>query len=456
MRAALVLLLLASAASGDRSSDWRDKRVADPFGRHYVVLRYHGGRTRYTLAEIGPEAPPVETEEYESGGEWEDWSLGGGLREGDRVVARGGLSAKPLYVIVSATGMGFVALREVMRSGLGNAVTIVPARGHEIAKHLADLLTPRAIDRFPQPVSSPIEWLRGGWLDDAAGKVVVVSRDGKLIAIAWGDGGVSEGTDADIVRALALPYPAARTLALELAAERRIGAAKYAAAALLEDRTKPLTIRLRAAVALAALGDLRGKDLLVKSADAERALAEDPAAEYAVAHLPSVLGEKAIPLLAEHMREGVAEAKSGFYALGHRAVPALVALVREGEPAAVDVLLRLGARQAVPALLGASCAEDEWLAEKAAEVAIELSDDEIAPELTEALRRGTKVPHVVASFFRKVRHSEVVPLLVAALEDPPEDVHDWQLESISGALAFQTGKDFGKDAAAWRKWLDAK
>jgi hypothetical protein len=458
MRAALAFLILASAASSDMWGSWHAKRVADPYGRHYVVLRYHDGSNsaRYTFAEIGPDAPPAESEEYEEYENWKDWSIGGGLREGDRIVSRGSLETPSYDVIVSATGMGFVGVEEWWHFGHGNAVTIVPADGGaKITRTLVELLTPREIDAFPRSTSS-IWWLRGAWLDDAARKVVLVSRAGHLRTVGWDDGSVAEGTDADVVRALALPYPAARTLALELASERRIGAAKGAAAALLEDRSEPLPIRLRAAVALASIGDLRGKDLVVRSADAERALAEDPAAEYAVAHLPSVLGEKAIPLLAELLREGVAEAMWGFYALGHRAVPALTALVREGQADAASVLLWLGTRQAVPALLGAICAEDRWLAQAAAKAAIELSGDEIAPELTETLRRGTKAPHAVATFFREVRWPEAVPLLLDALEDPPEDVREWDLEKIVAALAFQTGKDFGLDTGAWRMWLDTQ
>jgi hypothetical protein len=70
--------------------------------------------------------------------------------------------------------------------------------------------------------------------------------------------------------------------------------------------------------------------------------------------------------------------------------------------------------------------------------------------MAEALRRGTKVPHVVARFFEDVRHPDVVPLLVEALENPPEDWRD----SIPDALRFQTGQDFGYDVKAWRAWLE--
>jgi len=433
MRTAVAILLLAGTAIA-HWGDWTAGRETGPHGRYYVVLRYHEATkgVRYSLARIGDDAPPVERAEYGSWKEFGDWSIERGVRDGDRILSTGGLPHPPHTVLVSATGLGFVGVGDEMENGVEKPLTLVPAAGKPVRIYeLADLFSHREILGF-ELSGSGVGYLRGAWIDDGARKVVAVASESIIRTVTWDDGKVAKGGDADILRALDLPYDDARTLALELAAERRIAGAKAGAKRILADETEPTAMRLRAAVALAAIGDMSGRDFVVLEADAGDA--------YAIRYLPEVLGEKAIPRLIARLAGAEESFQLGYdvratdaainaaaaacVRLGRAGYPALVKLLAaEKNWAAAEALVSIGDRRAVLPLLEAGFVRE----------AVALSGDEIAPELTDLLLRGSPRLRALAHFFSRVRYPAVIPHLKAALE---------KAEVAKGALAkalkFQT------------------
>src|SRR5205814_1490812 len=101
---------------------------------------------------------------------------------------------------------------------------------------------------------------------------------------------------------------------------------------------------------------------------------------FALAHLPSVLGAEAIPLLKSAMRgessEGWSAAMDGFADLGEKAVPSLVAMLTEaGQSAdyrggAAHTLAKIGSKAALVALVAAIADPVEYVANAAANAAI--------------------------------------------------------------------------------------
>ena len=105
------------------------------------------------------------------------------------------------------------------------------------------------------------------------------------------------------------------------------------------------------------MGDRRGRDLVRKSA-----LEECEPREYAIAHLPGMLGDDAAIVLCDIMRQGdetiAAEAALAMRNVSVRAgVPPLLALLREGPPGCLDAAVEClewkgaGAKAAIPDLV---------------------------------------------------------------------------------------------------------
>src|SRR5207248_2392261 len=115
-----------------------------------------------------------------------------------------------------------------------------------------------------------IYWLDHGWIDEDRNQVIIVSAKTSkgtrfLRRVNLETCAVSSGDYRDILRVLSQVQVPALSEALDLAKELGLKEAKELLPRILDDGRLPLMIRLKAAVFLAALGDNRGRQLLVKT-----------------------------------------------------------------------------------------------------------------------------------------------------------------------------------------------
>jgi hypothetical protein len=195
-------------------------------------------------------------------------------------------------------------------------------------------------------------------------EVVVVSSDSGLWrhrrlyrAVDMETGKVSNAPSDVILTALAEANPSALDSALDLAAELRLERARPDLVKILADGAIPLKTRLRAAVALGAMGDRRGSDL-VRAA----ALEKSDCREYAIDHVADLLGDNAAIVLCEVMRRGDEDVAEKAVVPMRKvsagaAVPPLVALLREGKTNSLDAVISClieqgaAAKDAIPDLV---------------------------------------------------------------------------------------------------------
>jgi hypothetical protein len=167
-------------------------------------------------------------------------------------------------------------------------------------------------------------------------------------------GRVAKATDAVVVAAIRDSNLGALQQALDLVAETKLAEAKPDLARIMDDQSLDIEVRLRAAVALATLGDDRGAELVCEAAIRENR-------QYAVRSLPAVLGEKSAPVLREIVlrfgEEGRLSAGQPMSGLGEKAMPTLIEMLEDrshpvGQRFAATCVCTIGApaRQAVPAL----------------------------------------------------------------------------------------------------------
>ncbi len=462
---ALGIALLAPPARSDSWGPYSRNRTADAEGRYYVVLEAakeggEKGAFAFTFAQRKEGTAPVTSVREDPWGDTR--GADAGVRPGDAVLARGRLRNGPLEVRVSPSGAGFVAFESYMGIGYGDEVVWV-ARDGKVGpvKRLADLFSTEEIAEFSHSVSS-IHWFRHGWLDDAGKRIVVVAAGNLIRVVDLATGEVKKGGQAEIVHALSLPESATQAAALELAVEMRLPDVGALPQVLLADETAPLVVRLRAAVALATRSDLRGADLVRATATVPRKEGVSvPDWRYAIRHLPDLVGMEAVPVLRDALRgpanEAWSDAQGAFSSLGEAAVPALVAMLAEtGQSsdyrgAAAHALNNVRSEKALPALLATIADPEEYVANAAANAAIEIGKERIAPDLVALLEKGTTQDDRLAMYFADFKSPAAVKPLVRAMARYPAG--SYERGAIAEALAFQTGRSFGEDLAAWEAWL---
>jgi hypothetical protein len=295
------------------------------------------------------------------------------VRDGDTILGRGKLERCPLYTLVSSTGLGFVGLDVrgynygELRSG--DTVVIVNRKGEvRYRKDLIDLFTEGEIYRFLETAGG-VGWLGvgGGWIDEQRREVVVVSsnygRGGRPIPrlfciVGLEKGDVRRGSEKDVITILAGENQGGLDFALELTAELKLKNGLEHLPKLFRNEKLPLATRLRAAVALAALGDTRGRDLITRSA-----LEKSEDQGYAIEHLPVVFGDKAAPVLCQAVRRHGERCRLGAWQAmslvsNEAAVPELIPLLDAKESYtsqtfAAECLGKNGAaaKAAVPSLI---------------------------------------------------------------------------------------------------------
>ncbi len=246
----------------------------------------------------------------------------------------------------------------------GDALVVVSTDGTvRHRKSLVDLFHADEIARFGR-TGGGIDWNGGGWIDERREQIIVVGVGGgapfprlfRIVDMKSGD--VRNGSPDVVLTALSESNIGALKIAISLAAEWKLERAKPDLVKLFSDENIPIDSRLRAAVALATMGDRRGGELMRKVA-----VEASGNSDYAISNLGVVLGDIAAPVLCEIVRRfGKDKSDSAWQAMhaqisGKAAVPPLLELLREGKPEyvdfAVECLIDKGpdAKAAVPALI---------------------------------------------------------------------------------------------------------
>jgi hypothetical protein len=366
---------LSSEAVADSYAPFTNNRSVDATGRYYVVVRKNDPRGNamrgvpiaFEIVERRPGSAPVaatrEPYREEEGAKPEPVSV----REGDLVLGKGILDRAPRWIVISSTGLGFVGVdvygHNFAELRNGHALVVVSKDG--VVRHhkdLIDLFTESEVGGFMRSTGS-VHWIGGVWIDERRKEVIVVSSPtglwrGRLYRIVNMESGQVRDASSDVIlTALAEVNLGALEQALELTAELKLDRARPDLVKILADGAIPLGSRLRAAVALAAMGDRRGSDLFRKSS-----LEKCEPRDYAIAHLTAILGDDAANVLCELMRQGddaiAAEAMLAMRDVSVKAgIPPLLTLLREGPPCSLDAVVEClewkgaAAKTAIPDLV---------------------------------------------------------------------------------------------------------
>jgi len=385
-RIAIGSLLIAATTlpivHADSYRPFRNFRQVDATGKYYIVVKKNGGPkdsgdsgsgtpVTFEFAEWKRGSPTVTA--VEDGGS-DDEIVNNRevcVRPGDQLLGKGSLKRCPRHIVISSTGLGFVGL-DVRGHNYGDlqsrdALVIVSRDGTvRHRKALIDLFSEKEVDQFVRSAGS-IFWMGGGWIDESRKEIVIVSArefpDMKPIprlfrVVRLETGIVRQGSSAVVLTALSELNMGALDEAIDLAAELKLSESKPDLARLFSDDNLPLLTRLRVAVALAALGDRRGGELMKKT------VFEDSfERSYAIRHLPFVTGDEAGQVLCDAVRRLGKDASrvawdAMHYVSGEAAVPPLLRLLREGHcPMCIDFSVEcLGnkgpkAKAAVPDLI---------------------------------------------------------------------------------------------------------
>lgn len=454
--------LVAVPATADSWMPYGPRREVDPTGRWSVVLKEgkQGVAADFTFAEAPSGTSPVTA--IPSGAPFQANAPEVTVRQGDAILATGTLESAPLEVRVSSRGLGFAAMEEY--GGVGGGVSFAWVGRDGSVRHqkrMRDLFSAEEIKSFRHTVSS-VWWFRGAWIDEDARETIVVGNGRAIRAVSIETGVVRKAGAAEIRRALGFPDPNAAALAIDLAREEKIDGVTELLVRALADSATTLRVRLRAAAALAEWKDLRGKPVLVAAAATPRpATVEKADYEFALEHLPAVLGLDAVPSLEAAMRgdsaDGWSAGMNGFVALGEPAVAALLAMLTEAGQSndyrggAAHALGRIGSGSSLAGLVAAISDPNEYVANAAANAAVLIGKASIAKELVTLLDKPTTQDGRLSSYFEEVKEPTSIAPLVRCLARHPKD--EYPRNVVLKALAFQAGVDVGPETAAWQAWL---
>ncbi|MBI2922506.1 MAG: HEAT repeat domain-containing protein [Planctomycetes bacterium] len=459
MIARLLPLVLACAAPAcaDSWAPYPHQRVVSPNGKHYVVAQSKAfGEWTFEMCRRRDGAAPIAPAKEDR---WEPEKVDVSRDPEDKLLSGGKLSKCPLDFRVLDDEPGAVLFETYGWVGSGSAFALLDAAGRlRWSVQLGDLFSIQEIGRFQRSVSSTW-WYRGWWVDEGRQRIVSIAYGDLLREIDLKEGTVTTpGPEVLLTRFQEGPLPD-RLLALEVSARLKPKGLSAVATLLLEDAAQPLEVRLRAAVALRALGEAPAAEKLFLEAIPLGQPEETRG--YAIAHLPDILGEKAIPHLREAMRAGGdagwGPAMDGFESLGEQAVPALVEMLGETkEPAnyrggAAHVLGNIRSAAALAALLEAISDPEGYVANAAANAAIAVGGPELDDRLAEILLAGSTQDSRLAGYFEDHPSAKAVkPLLAAGGRSKPDT---YERRRIVSALKQCTGKDFGEDIEKWRTGL---
>jgi HEAT repeats len=376
----LILATVPLVAFADSYGPFHNFRMVDPTGRYYLVVKKNGGEgdpgrgtpITFEIAERRPGSPPVEVVHDRSKGFREvEANPEVKVRDGDIVLGKGSQERSPGRILISSTGLGFVGLDVSgynygsLRSG--DALVVVEKNGTvRHRKNLIDLFSEGEIAQF-MSTAGGVGWCGGGWIDEDRKEIVVVGSgwgtEEKAIPrlfriVDMKTGNVRNGTAEVVLTVLSEANLGALDEALDLAAELKLDQAKPDLVKIFSDERLPIETRLRAAVALAKLGDRRGGELMRKVAFED----SGPSPFYAIKHLPAVLGDESAQILCDVIRRfGSKRFSPAWQAMnsvsGQAVVSPLLELLREDKPKSIDFAVEcLGdkghdSKAAVPDLL---------------------------------------------------------------------------------------------------------
>jgi hypothetical protein len=262
----------------------------------FVVARRAAGRPPIE-PHLGPFSRPAPTESP-----FDAW-----VEAGDEVIQRGVLVPASTRLFVLDDGDFFAvevssvsAAAVVRRGAVSWATTARGVFGEDFTDKFGG---EKAFSSFPPPAC-----IEAAWFDAVAQAVVVLGWDDRVVAL-----------DAQTGRPRALTEPVSLAFAglaaadeancnviLDAADRQGWPAAVAAAHGVLADESRPLTTRFHAAMLLAEHEDLSGKDIVLAMAHQPDEHPSDSLRELrtAWAALVPFLGEEAIPLYEEKLREG--------------------------------------------------------------------------------------------------------------------------------------------------------
>ncbi len=381
LAAIAVVAMVTTTAHADKFIPFRDFRDVDATGTYYVVVKEDkvdpknpgaGRSATFEYVIQRPNSPPVPPSR---GPRNRDHYPEVKVRNGDTVLARGKLEVLPQETVLSTTGLGFACFKVhghfELDANAKNAVVVVDSEGkvqHRLS--INDLFSADDQARFVRRYS--VSWDDGGWYDERRREFVVVSSargpNGKIPrqirVIDLATGAVRHGSSQEIATALTDDNRGALEFALQLAAELKLKECEQGLIRHFDDATLTKMARLRAAVALAALGDRRGSTMMAKVA-LDKPADNGQARIFAISNLPHVLGDRAAAVLCdcvcnfEKDGEVTRSARDAMYLVSaEAAVPQLIKLLDEkGSKEKIsfccECLSRKGpqAKSAVPSLI---------------------------------------------------------------------------------------------------------
>jgi hypothetical protein len=354
----VIAATLPSSVEADSPRPVRNFRQVDRTGRFYIVVKKNGGPAdpgagtpvTFEIAERKAASPPLVAAEDPESAEPIVPNPDVKVREGDLILGRGSLKRCPKYIVISSTGLGFVGM-DVRGHNYGDlrsddAVVIVSKDGSvRYRKSLINLFSEKEVELFTHTMGSVL-WCDGGWIDEHRKEAIVVGRREwpgdkpipRLFRIVnLETGAVRVGSSAVVLTALSESNLGALDEALDLAAELQLAQAKPDLVRFFSDDKLAIQSRLRAGVALAALGDRRGAGLMKNTV-----FEASPGRTYAIRYLPYLMGKDAPPVLCDLVRRFGAECSNRAWDAMHwvpvdAAVPAVLALLREQHcPVCID------------------------------------------------------------------------------------------------------------------------
>jgi hypothetical protein len=318
-----------SLVRADSFGPFLNFRKADPTGTYYVVVKRDPDATKpkfsipvsfeFAMRKVGTSVVTSASDSLRYGPVVvPDPEVK--VRDDNIRLGRGRLHLGFSPILVSSTGLGFVALNlfDPICSEPSNGYGLTIVNGNGAVRHrikLSTLFTDEEIARFPRSITLVFSY-GGGWFDETRKHLVLVSGAGalnenpnsRLFRIVDLDtGNVQTGGWDLVTRAISENHLGAIDEALGLAAERALPSVRVELIRYLSDKNLAPDLRVKAAVALGRLGDRQGERLLKQAANGTGA-----EWSFALRNLPVVVGDEAARWLCDSahrfgvVRRGVA------------------------------------------------------------------------------------------------------------------------------------------------------
>jgi len=372
----------------------------------------------------------------------------------------GKLRNLPLQVHVLDRKPAAVLFERYARIGYGDSLAYIVEDRVRWRLKISALFDAQAISTFRRSVSS-IRWYRTWWVDEPRGKIIVVTKKNLIREVDLETGKVSAPPNSVVLTAIALPH--ARERALELAAEFKLKAALVTAEPLVNDKTLPVGVRLRAALAVQAAGGDRVRAALFE--EALKPTRKQAERDFALRAIPGALGKDGIPILRREAltRETAWAASHALAALGADGAKVLTGIIigdtvrKSSRDYAALALSRMpggllsGTIEKQFAKADADAADALLYA--ALNTGVPKLHEIVYPHekiLLQVLEKNTGRVEWLAEHFTLHPSTEAVKPLVGALRRNAG--YRSRKRKLINALKASTGLDFGDDVKKWEQW----